>query len=317
MASAMLPRAQKTRRKVDRPVKAAPITIVSTMSVSDAYVAIVSASLAHLEANEAGVLSGIHPEFLHQMRVALRRLRSAMSVFRRIGDATHAATSEMRWVAGQLGAARDWDVFVFDTLPQITKAFPGVHGMSVIRRHSMQRRRTAWAKAQRAVACERYHALKTDLRRSTVAATAAAPERGNDGQPTDDLHQYAARVLERRYRKVCKRDHELGEQSWDELHALRIAVKKLRYPVEFFSPLFDLVSATHLRSRLMTVQETLGLINDGVTAQRMVETAVPSAEPDAARAAALVSEWADGRSRALRGDFDAAWKAFRAAPVFW
>lgn len=311
----MLPRAEKARRKVVRPVKAAPTAIVPTMSLADAYVAIVSASLAHLEANEAGMLSGVRPEFLHQTRVALRRLRSAMSVFRSLGDATHAATSEMRWVAEKLGAARDWDVFVFDTLPQVENAFPGVHGMRLIRRHSMHRRRTAWAKAQRAVACERYHALKVDLRRSTI--TAAAPARGDDGRPTEDLHHYAARVLERRYRKVCKRDHELGEQGWEELHALRIAVKKLRYPVEFFSPLFDPVSTAHLRSRLMAVQEILGLINDGVTARRMLKTAVPSGEPEAARAAALVSEWADGRARALRADFDAAWKAFRAARVFW
>ena len=308
----MLPRADKTRSKVDRPVKAARIAVVPTMSVADAYVAIVAASLAHLEANEAGVLSGIHPEFLHQSRVALRRLRSAISVFRDIEDAAR-ITSEMRWVAGHLGAARDWDVFVLDTLAQAADAFPGADGIRDIRQHGLRQRKTAWSKAQRVVAGERYRTLKLDLRRSSITAAAT----GGDNKRTDDLPSYVSRVLERRYRKVCKRGLELDTQGWEELHALRIAVKKLRYPVEFFSSLFDSAAGVHLGSRLTAVQEILGRINDAVTAQRMLGSAVPSDRPQAVRAAAMVSAWAESRAHALRADLDAAWKAFHAAQVFW
>lgn len=311
----MLPRAEKTRLKVERPVKAAPVVLVPTMSVADAYVAIVATSLAHLEANEAGVLSGIHPEFLHQSRVALRRLRSAISVFRDIDDAAR-ITSEMRWVAGHLGAARDWDVFVLDTLAQAANAFPGVEGIREIRQHGLRRRKSAWSKAQRLVAGERYRVLKLDLRRSTIAA-AAARGHGDENQASDDLRSYVSRVLKRRYRKVCKRGLELDRHGWEELHALRIAVKKLRYPVEFFSSLFDSVSATHFRSRLTAVQEILGRINDGVTAQRLLESAVPPHRLQATRAAAMVAAWAENCTRALRADLDTAWKALHAARVFW
>jgi CHAD domain-containing protein len=310
-ARAMLPRTEKTRPKISRPVKATPIVLVPTMSVADAYAAIVTASLAHLEANEAGVFSGIHPKFLHQSRVALRRLRSAISVFRDINDAAQTA-SEMRWVAGHLGAARDWDVFVLETLPQAANAFPGMDGIREIRQHGMRRRKTAWSKAQRLVAGKRYQALKLDLRRCALAAAA----RG-ENPTTHDLRSYASRVLQRRYRKACKRGLELDAQGWQELHALRIAVKKLRYPVEFFSSLFDSASGAHFGSRLTAVQEILGRINDGVTAQRMLGSAVPSDRPQAVRAAAMVAAWAESRARALRADLDVAWNAFHAARVFW
>jgi CHAD domain-containing protein len=233
-------------------------------------------------------------------------------VFRDIEDATQ-ITSEMRWVAGHLGAARDWDVFVLDTLAQAANAFPGVHGIRDIRQHGLRQRKTAWSKAQRVVAGERYRTLKFNLRRSTITAAAAE----GDNQQTDDLHNYVSRVLERRCRKVCKRGLELDKQGWEELHALRIAVKKLRYPVEFFSSLFDSVSATHFSSRLTAVQEILGQINDAVTAQRMLDRAATPDRPQAARAAAMVAAWAQSRARALRADLDAAWKAFRAARVFW
>ncbi|MGQ0748985.1 MAG: CHAD domain-containing protein, partial [Betaproteobacteria bacterium] len=228
-ASTLPRRTEKSSRKGERPVKAASVVLATTMDIADARAAIVQGALAHLEGNEAGVLSGTHPECLHQMRVALRRLRSAHSVFRDLYRCDELA-AEMRWMAAQLGAARNWDVFVFETLPLAAKAFPDVEGISAIRRHGMRLRRTAWGKAQRAVACERYQALKRDARGSGMAAAAAA--RGHDERPADDLRAYAARVLERRYRKVCKRGHEPGRQDWDELHALRIAVKKLRYPVE-------------------------------------------------------------------------------------
>lgn len=304
------------RAKDALPVKAAPVAIVATMSIAEAYAAIVEGALAHLEANEGGVLSGVHPEFLHQLRVALRRLRSAFSVFPDTDRSGHLA-AEMRWLAAQIGGARDWDVFVFETLPLARKALPGSDAISEIRRRTMPLRRAAWRKARRAMATERYQALKHGLRQSACTVPDAAPGRSVKIETQSDLPHYAALVLRRRYAKVRRRGRSLSRQGWDELHTLRIAVKKLRYPVEFFFPLFDTDRARQLRSRLTALQDVLGLINDSATTQQLLDSAIRADTPELARAVGTVAGWAEGRSSALRRELNSAWKAFRDTKVFW
>ena len=308
-------RTKKTSQEIARPVKSSPIALTKTMGVADAYAAIVQAALAHLQANEPGVLSGMKLEFLHQTRVALRRLRSALSVFRGLRRSDDLA--DMRWVSAQLGAARDWDVFVFETLPQAAKAFSGQEATSEIRRRSLRLRRTAWTKARRAVASKRHQMLKLRLHGSRVAAPETAFAHGDEPLAPSDLRSYAVQVLERRYKKVCKRGRALHAQSADELHALRIAVKKLRYPVEFFSSLFDPAPAQELRTRLMALQDLLGSIHDSATTQRLLSTAGGSDTPAIARGVDLLAGWAEGRSCSLQSRLDATWRTFRDARTFW
>lgn len=309
-------RTEKSIRKNERPVKASPIALTMSMSIADAYATILQAALAHLQANEAGVLSGMSPEFLHQMRVALRRLRSALSVFRGLRSADDLA-ADMRWVSAQLGAARDWDVFVLDTLPLAQEAVPGLGAIKEIRRRSMRLRRTAWTKAQRAVGSERYHALKLRLQRSIGAATEIVHDHGDELRPHQDLRAYAKQVLGRRYTRVCKRGRSLHKQGSDELHALRIAVKKLRYPVEFFSSLFDPAPAQELQTSLMALQDLLGSINDSATTRQLLNTATGRDAPELARGADLIAEWTERRLSALLSGLDATWMAFRDARTFW
>ncbi|MBM3561399.1 MAG: CHAD domain-containing protein, partial [Alphaproteobacteria bacterium] len=116
--------AQGARRQ---PVKAAPVVLSRGMSQAAAFRAIALACMLHMQANEAGFMAGLDPEYLHQMRVAVRRLRSAFAVFRQRMPADRLApvADEARMLARQLGTARDWDVFATETMRAIVGAFGG------------------------------------------------------------------------------------------------------------------------------------------------------------------------------------------------
>src|SRR5690606_8278466 len=98
----------------------------------------------HLHGNEAGMQEGSDIEYLHQMRVALRRLRSAFGLFcgkqARTGLAAPAA-EDLKWLAAQLGPARDWDVFAGETLAAVGSALPDHAGISALRNRCEQVRR--------------------------------------------------------------------------------------------------------------------------------------------------------------------------------
>ncbi|HWT36129.1 MAG TPA: inorganic triphosphatase, partial [Paraburkholderia sp.] len=91
-------------------VKAQPVQLDKGASVEDAFCAIVRSCLNQVHANERGVVSGHDPSSVHQMRVGLRRLRSAFDLFAKVIPAYPGLDDELRWIAAELGAARDWEV---------------------------------------------------------------------------------------------------------------------------------------------------------------------------------------------------------------
>ena len=106
-----------------RPVHASHDSIADAQDAGEAARRIAAACLAQAQANESGVLESADIEFVHQLRVALRRLRSALRLFREaLAPGEDAAFAEdLRWAAGALGRCRDWDVFVTETLPSLAR----------------------------------------------------------------------------------------------------------------------------------------------------------------------------------------------------
>lgn len=309
---ARVDRAEDTSPRLEAvAVKAAPTNIVAAMSVGTAFAAIVQGGVAHMQANEQGVLAGIDPESLHQMRVALRRLRSAVAIFPKI-ESSIDLRDEMKWLAGLLGAARDWDVFAFETLPRISQAAPPMQmdATAEIRRQSRQFRNTARRKMRRALSSPRYERLKAQLYQAS-----AGDQRTQELQRA--IRPYAEEVLQRRYAKVRKRGRAIDKRSRSELHTLRIAIKKLRYPVDCFYPLFDGSRARTLRARLTALQDILGLMNDDATTQQLLCNRFHADTSQLALALGIIAGWAEGRSCALHHELGNAWKAFRSAKVFW
>jgi inorganic triphosphatase YgiF len=309
------------RRKRTAPVKARAPAVASAMRVGEAFATIVAAALGHLQANELGAMAGHDPEYLHQMRVALRRMRSAFRVFAPVlpEAATCGLVTEMRWLARALGPARDWNVFMSETLPPVVKAFAGHAGLAGFAGCCAREERAATRRAQRAVASLRYQRMLLTL--GAWLARQAWRERVEppglellDGPVT----AFAVAVLEKRYAVVRKRGRRLDRQTPGELHRLRIAIKKLRYATDFFGALFPHAEVRRTLSRLARLQDILGAMNDAITAGELARQALgEQPEKVTAEAYGIVIGWGRARAASLRDDLHDAWHAYRGCGRCW
>jgi triphosphatase len=306
---------------IGAPVKAATPALQPAMTVAQAFRTVVFSCIAHLQANERGQLETDDPEYLHQARVALRRLRSALSVFNRAFPRAlfEELVVELRWLGSCLGPARDWDVFATETLLVVCTAFPSEPGLHWLTERTAELRSAADWGARAAVASARYTVLLLKLTGTFLrepwqelvdddaAALRALP-----------LAELAAGVLERRHRKVLKRGHGLRELDPVGLHALRIEIKKLRYAVDFFAALYSKGEVREYLSALADLQELLGGLNDAVTVERLLE---PLRESNGAgqwlEALGLIRGWAACGSRTRLDQLGDAWQHFRDCEAFW
>jgi inorganic triphosphatase YgiF len=304
-----------------RPAKATAPNLTVEMSVTDAFREVVLGCIAHLQANERGVLEGEDYEYLHQARVAIRRLRSALSVFSSAFPRTVFLPhiTELRWLGTRLGSARDWDVLAMETLPALTTALPGDPGLHALMERAAERREDADRAARDAIDSQRYNALLLQF----IGAFYRHPWLTmDDPQPAAQrdrpLIEFASEVLARRHRKVCKRGRGHADLDAAGLHALRIEVKKLRYAADFFSSLWDRKDVRGYASALAAMQEVLGSLNDAATAERLCEELRdPGQEPGCTESLGILRGWAAATARWQLERFPDAWDAFRDTEPFW
>jgi triphosphatase len=260
-------------------VKAGPVALASDSNVQSAFQIIARACVHQLVANRSVMLDG-DPEGLHQMRVALRRLRAAISLFSdMLADSeTNALKAEFKWITGDLGPARELDIFLKRVVKPIAERRPHGPGVTVVSRELRQRRRAAYARALAAVESPRY--------RSVVLDTAAWIESGDWTRRSDDLAgallerpiaAVAAEQLRRRWKAIVKKGKRLDELEPRRRHKLRIQAKKLRYAAEFFAGVFPGKKSTRRREEfvasLAKLQDALGDLNDIAVHEGTVRTA--------------------------------------------
>lgn len=251
-----------------KPADAEDIALDRDASAGDAFAVIGLSCLHHLAANEDAVRHG-EPEGVHQMRVGLRRLRAAISLFAGMvkGRETEAIKTELKWLTGQLGPARDFDVLVEESIAPLRKASPGKPEFTLLETDLKKKRDQGFDTAKAAVESERYRAavLATALwlingkwlngKAAAIADARARPARA-----------FARDVLDRRTAKIVKTVGKLEDLSAGERHKLRIAVKKLRYATDFFARLFAKRKAKkarkHFQKTLAALQDALGRLND-------------------------------------------------------
>ena len=296
------------------PTKAAPLVLTQKMNAGDAFRAIAAAALAQIHANERGVMESDDPEYLHQMRVGIRRLRSALSLFREpLGDTAAAHAAALRAIAAALGPARDWDVLVTETLPALRAALPAHAVTPAFTAACAACRKAARSKAKKSIKTTSYN-----LSALVLGAWLAALPRADSEAWRQPARTYAARLLAARHARVLKRGRDLEHCTAAELHRLRIAVKKLRYAVEFFAGLFAAKDTTALRAGLVQLQDILGCINDAVSVEPLVAAAIAAAPGrEVAAAADSVRDWHRARAASGRKKLQLAWRRFRAARRPW
>ncbi|HSC93719.1 MAG TPA: CHAD domain-containing protein [Burkholderiales bacterium] len=303
------------------PVKSRPAALTRAMTVSNAFRAVMAAGLAHLLANERGLLRGTDPEYLHQARVALRRLRSALDVFspplpERV---ITSAARELRWLASCLGPARDWDVFSRETLPLVVEAIGAHRGLRALGARCERLRRGAGAKSHSAARSSRYRRLKRSLAAWILSeGWLALLDDAARAAVQGPITSHARNVLEKRYQRVRKRGRGLDKRSGAELHRLRIAVKKFRYAADFFSGLYEGGPVREMLRRLARLQDILGAMNDAATAADLTKQSCRGARGGSLlEARGMLLGWSRGRAATLRGELKDAWQAFQEAEKFW
>lgn len=302
------------------PVKAHAAALTAEMPVNDAFRATAWATLNHLQANERGMSGSRDPEYLHQVRVALRRLRSTFTVFAAALPETETAplVGELKWLTGRLGPARDWDVFMTETLPPIWSELGKHDGLPALKKRCVLLRQAARRRARHALRSQRYQRLVLMLSAWLVAES--PPARGDErvlAAPRAPVLDFAEAVLDEHYSQVRKRGRKLQRLSDAELHRLRIAVKKLRYAVDFFAMLFDAKRVDTMRAPLVRLQDILGAINDATTVAALIGGGDVKSAKAMAEAHSIVIGWSTERAETLKRELRTGWKAFRDSGKFW
>jgi len=253
--------------KQELPAKAARIHLSAAAATRDAFKIIGRTCLKQVIDNEPALIKG-DPEGVHQMRVGLRRLRAAMSLFAAFLHDPQTVTikAELKWLAGELGPAREFEVLVQRVAPMKRRSRRW-RGMPSLSHEIAGQRDAALKRAQDAVKSDRFRLLTFDL--------TAWLQTGQWTNPQDDLVRsrgelpiavYAAEQLTRRWRKVRKKGKALAKLDARRRHKVRIQTKKLRYAAEFFASLFSDKRLVKRRKRFLAalerLQDGLGDLND-------------------------------------------------------
>ena len=254
-----------------RSQKASALELDAGVRADDSLREMVGNALGHLLANRAAAMAG-DAEGVHQTRVAIRRLRSALKLFEPRLE-PHAAAlfqNELKRLGRVIGEARDWDVFCDEVLSETFDQRDGADFGGLMRNVAEARRRAADSVCARELRAASFTALVLGL----AAWTETGRERpGALGKGLNSrLVKLAPRLLDRLAQTVEKRGRRLRPGAAPaELHPLRKALKKLRYGIEFLASLYPPKPVKRFVKRLKNLQKRLGVINDGATATRLAE----------------------------------------------
>jgi triphosphatase len=301
--AARLPRAPS-------PVRARPTAPSAAARPDVAAADVIRDCIAHACANLEPILASDDPEGPHQLRVALRRLRAALRLFElRERDPGWARVDrEAARLADAAGEVRDLDVFEAGAMPELRARFPGDAALEALARATVDARDAARRALRRTVTApattgfvlgtlalaERLAAPADDAGgASTVPATdagpASAPARPDTGEAYDAYAHRRLHALLARVRRRARRAH--GAADW---HRVRLAVKTLRYALDFTAALPRPADPARAQALLARWQERLGAGQDRASARDVAAAAL--GRPDvpaesAVRAIALIDGW--------------------------
>jgi CHAD domain-containing protein len=256
------------------------------------------------------------PEPVHQMRVAVRRLRSAIKVFRHAVrcPAVEAADAGLKALAAKLAPTRDWDVFVTETTAGLAAAFPTEQRLDRLLSAAERRRRICHDELRSFLASVEFRRIGIEL--ACLAGDRDWQAMVGDGEQAGlaaSLDEFAARVLRKRRKKLMAVDDGLTELEPVALHAVRLNAKRLRYAAEIFAPLYP-GKATHRFIRgLSQLQDRLGTLNDAAVAAGLVANLTGNH----AFATGLVLGFIGAHSSGTRERINKAWLKFHGLKPFW
>jgi inorganic triphosphatase YgiF len=263
------------REPEPRAYKAEPVHLAGDATAAQALQAIAQSCLRQFRLNEDLLARTRAAEPLHQARVAIRRLRSAFSIYRpliSVDPRSGELAGELRWLAAQLGEARDLDVLL------------GRLEASELHDRVQAERAAAYDHLAQLLDTRRVRRLMLEVLAwlhggEWLRAEATEPLRHQDARA------FAAAALDRLRRKMKKAGPALAGPDDEVRHDVRKDAKKLRYAAEFFDTLFDDKAEKRRRKRfqaaLQDLQEQLGTLNDMATAPGLLDRLDAAGHPQA------------------------------------
>lgn len=288
------------------PVRAVRPDIRPDQAASDAWMAVTRAALVQLVANVPGFLE--HPEeieYLHQLRIALRRLRAAVGLGKSLGMARPAWSQALGEIMRGLNPARDWDVFLHETLPSVEAVLADAPVGDDLMNRARQATLQARLAAQALIASPAFTRLVLDVGESLHAAP-------RDGIRAAD---WSASLLDARWKKLRGLCGKLSNLGPGGRHEARIAAKKLRYAADAMEGLYGKRGRNFIK-RLAELQDSLGRANDAYIATRLLEDLRHrnmALAYDAGRISGVMTERVTHHGVAS----DSVWRRMAKARAFW
>jgi inorganic triphosphatase YgiF len=304
------------------PAKAPPVTVGAEHTVDEVIGTLLGGCQHHLLVNQIVAERGRDPEGVHQMRVALRRMRTISSLLHRQFNlaSLEGFNSEAKWLGKLLGAARDWDVFLTDTLRAPSEALGQDVDFDSLRRAAEPHRIAAYASLREALASPRYSRFQLSVRRWIQARSWRNELRNRSlAVLVEPASAFAGRALTELHGKALKRGRHFRHLQPEARHKVRIAVKKLRYATDFFQASHAVSGeAKGFLGCITALQEALGHENDAsVTAPLL--SILREGQPDQGihQAIGTVIGW-QARDRLDQANgLRKQWRRFKATTPFW
>lgn len=257
---------------ISQPTRASPPALAPNLEPHAAAALMLGEAMTHFESNEEGVLAGADPEYLHQARVALRRLRSLLRLLKPLlpGEELARMSPPLRELGRALGACRDWDVLAGETLAELASGLDQPDWIEPLRRLAEAHREQAMDTVRSVLRAPFHQRLKLEFGRTLAMLTAPASGSEHSDEPSL-LREFARRRLRRGRRRLQQRCAELVVSDNARVHALRLEIKKLRYACEALGSLFSAKRVRSFVQRLAQAQGELGHFNDAAVAQRLID----------------------------------------------
>jgi inorganic triphosphatase YgiF len=285
--------------------------------VNSAFKQIATECIHQLLGNQDMVLHGTDVEGVHQMRVAMRRLRSAFSVFRNMLEGEDFVTllAELNWLSDVLGKARDLDVFITQTLPIILAQFKEHQGLLKLREKAIVAEVEAYNELRTTLISQRYQHLLLKL--ASWLENESWCENRHKHKFVKVLN-FATVVLEKRHKQLQKRGQDLIHMSPEIRHKTRISAKKMRYAAEFFSSLYTSKKTRPYILSLSKLQDCLGVLNDITTTDKLLHQLLEqSPDNELDEALNIFVNWNASNNVYFKDNLNDNWRTFVSQKPFW
>jgi inorganic triphosphatase YgiF len=305
------------RREKPIEVRAVAPLLDAKASIEDAMSAVIQNALIQFIENWPALFEGDLPESVHQMRVALRRLRAALALFERAfpGAGFERFRDDAKRLANALGPARDLDVFIALVSEGPLAVFASEPSFEVLLSASRARRRDAYRAAKEAIGAPETSRFVLELQ-AFVASRGWRNALGTEELPSlgRSARSLADGAIERLYRRARKLGKDMMAAEPAQRHRLRIVLKNIRYASEFFGSLYDAAGVGKFIKVVGALQDALGAHNDSVSALKLVEDATMPAE---SKATGIVLGWCAREINSPESSLRDQWQAFKKARCFW